>query len=94
MPFIQTRICDGKCCEESPRFPNEDHSDCIYHIKGEEKGCKIMLGEAPVPLYCNNKKLPHIYTGAEAYYRTCLPWPHSTPGRDTGGCCWKWIDGD
>ena len=29
----------------------------------------------------------------EVFEETCLNWPHNSH-RDTGDCCWQWVDGD
>jgi hypothetical protein len=88
MKLIQIRSCDGKCCKESPRFPNSAHSDCIFH---DEKGCKIMRGEAEA-LEEASPVLPSM-TAKEAFNQTCVNWPQNSPeGRGTGGCCWQWVE--
>lgn len=96
LQLVQVRACDGKCCRESPRFPNVDHSDCIYHdtLNGKENaGCMLMRSAAPIPI---NGGVPlGDLTTEEVYQETCVAWPqkNSIPEpRDTGGCCWQWID--
>jgi len=90
----QVRICDGKCCEESPRFPNRDHLDCLYHIKSrgkENTGCTLMSNPDNIP----DSICPATGTPArDALKETCINWPQNSPiGRSTGGCCWQWVDG-
>lgn len=89
--LVQVRSCDGQCCRESPRFPTEDGSDCIYHV---DNGCDVMRGVATIP---NTQSL--IFpekTAQQVYEDTCLNWPQNTPlsagYTGTGGCCWQWID--
>lgn len=80
------RPCDGACCVESPRFPNRDETDCIYH----DDGCALMRGAA-IP----DGKCPVIDLSAgDAFRETCLNWPqNSEPGLGaTGACCWQWVD--
>lgn len=92
LSLVQVRECDGECCKESPRFPNLDHSDCIYHSSGDlVKGCKLMQGIEKVP----DGQCPVLkrLTAQEAFDKTCDNWPHNTkPGKDTGDCCWRWVD--
>lgn len=94
MKLVQVRDCDGACCRESPRFPNEDGSDCIYRdrrCKDIKKGCKLMqnpnlIPDGPCPV------IPTM-TAKEALQETCIDWPHNSPvGRKTGKCCWQWVD--
>ncbi len=94
MKLVQTRKCDGACCKESPRFPNEDKTDCIYRDTDPAsmaEGCRIMRGEpTKLPLIC--PALERL-SGVAAYEQTCLNWPQNTkPGKDTGACCWQWQD--
>ena len=89
MRLVKVRECDGQCCKEGPRFPNADHTDCIYHDGKDERGCALMRGEASVPdepsvIFPNR-------TALEVYKETCRDWPHNRPGRGTGGCCWQWV---
>jgi hypothetical protein len=76
--LVRVRPCDGECCAESPRFPNVDKSDCIYH---DDKGCQLQ------------RDLKLIPEGSEdLVISTCLQWPHFWPaGRGTAGCCWQWV---
>ncbi len=80
----KTRACDGSCCKDHPRFPNEDGTDCIYHkppVKGKESsGCMLMTNSNLVP------------PDNELFQRTCVEWPQNMYGRGTGNCCWQWID--
>lgn len=80
MKLVRTRPCDGKCCEESPRFPNEDKTNCIFR---DETGCKLFRDKTLIP------------EGYEDWIiQTCFQWPQFYPaGRGTGGCCWQWVDG-
>ncbi len=98
MRLEQVRECDGKCCEESPRWPNTDHTHCIYWEAPEVStqaviyGCKLMRGEAEVPA---ESPIWPGRSGAEVYQETCVNWPHNIrEGRDVGGCCWQWVDDD
>lgn len=92
MELVQVRECDGKCCEESPRWPNVGSTDCIFHKGNGPVDCKLMLGEAEIPDTCS--VLPDL-TGQEAFNHSCQNWPESMPeGRDTGGCCLQWVNGD
>ncbi len=88
MRLAQVRECDGQCCKEGPRFPNEDRSGCIYRNDG---GCRLMRGEA-VP-----DEASQIFPGrtaADVFQETCVEWPHNSEPRlgKTGGCCWQWIE--
>jgi hypothetical protein len=88
MKLVQVRECDGKCCEEKPRWPNADGTHCRFW----DKGCKLMRGEADVP--AESPTWPGR-SGEEVFQETCVGWPHNVrEGRDTGGCCWQWIDDD
>lgn len=95
MQLIQTRICDGACCRESPRWPSEAGTDCIFRQATggrETAGCRIMLGLDEAPETC--PRLPAL-TGRGAFEFSCRDWPANTPpGDDLGGCCWAWVDGD
>lgn len=92
----QIRVCDGACCRESPRFPNADHSDCIYHDTSggkENAGCMLMRGAAPVPTE-GGVPLGNLTT-EQVYQETCVKWPqeNSEPEvGDTGGCCWQLVE--
>jgi len=94
MRLVQVRECDGKCCEEKPRWPNADHTDCIYHTlpNGKESGgCKLMTGEEPIPSE-KSEAWPER-DATETFEATCKDWPQNlTRTRDTGGCCWQWVD--
>lgn len=80
----RVRPCDGQCCKESPRFPNVDKTDCVYH----DNGCALMRGEAEVP--DGESYILPGRTAREVYEETCMNWPHNLPDRPTGGCCWQW----
>ena len=88
MKLVRVRSCDGSCCSQSPRWPNINHSDCIFH---DEQGCKIMRGEAEIPETCS---VLSTLGGVDTYILTCLQWPHNTLPRKgkTGNCCWQWVD--
>ena len=98
MQLAQVRDCDGACCIESPRFPNKDHSDCIFHVPvigKESSGCMLMTGEAKVPLRggINYNNL----TPQELFQETCVNWPQNSTPRlgETDDCCLQWVeDGD
>ena len=89
----QIRVCDGACCVESPRFPNEDRSDCIYKTGGD-KGCKLMIDPSLIP----DGPSPVLFhmSAKEAFQKTCMSWPgNSDPSMgETGNCCWQWRDDD
>lgn len=97
LKLVQVRECDGKCCEESPRFPNRDHSDCVFHdmSKGKETaGCILMTGEKTIT---NEVVINYQNRDAQSVFEeTCVKWPqqNSVPDiGDTGGCCWQWVEG-
>ncbi len=97
--WVQTRRCDGSCCNESPRFPNEDRTDCIYHVKlsgKESSGCKLMLDPKIVPVDgIKSYAFPELDANV-VFQETCVDWPHNikSPRRDeVGDCCWQWVDG-
>ena len=89
----QVRRCDGSCCIESPRFPNLDHSDCIYHssLDGKESaGCMLMSGEKTIRGDEEVVKYED-HTHQSLFQKTCVEWPqNSRLGRGTGECCWQW----
>ena len=95
MELVQVRECDGACCVEGPRFPNEDHSDCIYRDATKEgRGCKLqidpsLIPDGPSPVFFN-------MSAKEAFQKTCLCWPESSDSKigETGGCCWQWMNDD
>ena len=101
MKLSQVRECDGKCCEESPRFPNAEGTHCIYFDLATAAdvgtlafigGCKIMRGEAAVP--DGESPTNPGQSAAQTYQETCVDWPQNMPGRDTGGCCLQWVEDD
>ena len=104
MRLVQVRTCDGKCCEESPRFPTLDHKDCIYHNPGtlgkENAGCQLMLDQFSVKPDESKKMKDRMFEGVtaiELFKSTCVAWPQNTPLKDqsigkTGGCCWQWVE--
>jgi len=93
MRLTQTRDCDGRCCKESPRWPNAEGTDCIFHKgTGPFMGCKLMLKEAKIPDKC--PAMPDR-TGQDAFSYSCQDWPESMPeGRSTGNCCLQWVNGN
>lgn len=92
----QIRTCDGACCRESPRFPNVDHSDCVYHdtANGKENaGCMLMRGDTEVP--SDGGVSFEGKTTEQVYQETCVEWPQKNSVQkvgDTGGCCWQWVE--
>jgi len=88
--LVQVRKCDGKCCEEKPRWPTVDGHSCQYLKDGK---CLIQSGGQSIP-----KTESPTWPGRdpkEVFTETCDSWPHnSNEGRDLGGCCWKWVDTD
>lgn len=96
MKLVQVRPCDGKCCEESPRFPDRRYKKkkkCRYFKLEGPHHCQIQSGKRK----CPSGESP-VWPGRsakEVFQETCVEWPHNSPeGRGTGGCCWQWIDGD
>ncbi|KKK58355.1 hypothetical protein LCGC14_3045280 [marine sediment metagenome] len=101
--LIQVRVCDGVCCEENPRFPTPDHSDCIYHNPGllgkGNTGCQLMLNPMMRPDE-SKKMVDRMFDGMSAmelFESTCAKWPQNTPPKDqiignTGGCCFQWVE--
>jgi hypothetical protein len=89
MKLVQVRECDGKCCEEKPRWPTVDGKRCV-HLTAEGR-CAIkinpeLMPHEPSPCFPNR-------SAAETFRETCVDWPqNSYEGRDTGGCCWQWVD--
>jgi hypothetical protein len=84
MKLVQVRECDGKCCKESPRWPTVDGLSCQYLKDGK---CLIKTGEQPIP----TKASPTWPN--KVFQETCVDWPQNSPeGRDTGGCCWQWVE--
>ena len=101
MRLVRVRECDGKCCEESPRFPNAEGTHCIYYnpavaaevgVQAFIGGCTIMRGEASVP--AGESPINPGRAAAEIYQQTCVDWPENMLGRNTGGCCLQWVDDD
>ena len=87
--LVQVRECDAQCCRESPRFPNRDHSDCIYH---DEQGCALQRDISLIPdIQC--PALPEM-TAFDAVVLTCMGWPQNSKPvvGETGGCCWQWVE--
>lgn len=103
MKLIQIRTCDGVCCVESPRFPNKDHSDCIYHNSGntgpENSGCQLMVDPSKEPDESKKMADPMFenMSSEKMFQSTCVKWPQNTALKDrvlgkTGGCCWQWVE--
>lgn len=96
MKLVQVRACDGECCKESPRFPNAEHSDCIYHdtTGGKEAaGCALMRGDETI----SDAACVSISSLSpdDVFNQTCELWPANTSaGDDLGGCCWQWVEND
>lgn len=92
----QVRECDGACCEQAPRFPNADHSDCIYHDAQNGKdggGCVLMRDPNLIP-DGDCAVIPGV-SAADAFEQTCVKWPQENSVRelgDTGACCWQYVD--
>ncbi len=89
MKLVQVRECDGKCCEESPRWLTSDGLSCQYLKDGK---CQIKSGDAELT---TERSPTNPDQSAEKTYReTCDEWPQNSPeGRGTGGCCMQWVDG-
>jgi len=90
--LVRTRECDGQCCRESPRFPNADHTDCVYHI---DNGCDIKRGVSQVPEGMSPVR-PHL-TAQEEFDDTCEGWPQNCPPhkqtpKNNMGCCLQWVE--
>ena len=92
MELKQVRECDGACCKEAPRFPNEDNTDCIYRTNSDKsKGCSLMLEGADLDSLPISPAQPNK-SGKQCFMDTCANWPHAYPNRGTGGCCWQWTN--
>jgi hypothetical protein len=89
MQLVQVRECDGKCCEEKPRWPRGN--SCRFLLNGK---CMIKAGKAEVP--SDPSPAYPDRDPQEVFDETCDKWPqNSHEGKDTGGCCWQWVsDGD
>lgn len=92
----QVRRCDGACCKESPRFPNERGNDCIFHksrVGKESSGCMLMTGEMTLS---NERVVAYVGRDAQSVFEeTCEAWPQrnsTVEVGDTGGCCWQYVD--
>jgi len=79
--LVRTRDCNGSCCRSSPQFANDDKTDCIYHIGN---GCELMR----TPTL--QKKLSEFELNK--FNIACNEWPHNMPNRETGDCCWQWVE--
>jgi len=88
MKLEQVRPCDGACCRESPRAPNTDRSDCLYH---DEDGCKIIRD---IHLLPDTFPVLPEHVAADVFILSCLQFPQNTrPWKEaTGGCCFQWVD--
>lgn len=103
MQLVQVRTCDGVCCEENPRFPTPDHTDCIYHNSGnlgkDNAGCQLMLDPSLIP-DDSKKMIDKMFDGitsVELFKSTCVAWPQNTSVKNqiegnTGGCCFQWVE--
>lgn len=93
LKLVKVRECDSACCRESPRFPNADHSDCIYN-DGEDKtkGCSLQRDPSLIPRG-SCPAIPRM-TAKEAVQETCIDWPQNSPQRlgSTSECCWQWVE--
>lgn len=97
MQLVQVKRCDGACCRESPRFPNADHSDCIFHDTSggkETAGCMLMTGAKT--LRGDEQIIKYEgRTRQSIFEETCVAWPqkNSVPEvGNTGNCCWQWVE--
>lgn len=96
LKLIQVRKCDGQCCKESPRFPDENGNDCIYRDpRHPEKGCTLQIDSSLIP----EGRCPVMtnMSAEEAFINTCLRWPQETGELklgETGGCCWQVVNND
>jgi hypothetical protein len=75
-------------CLANTRWPTVDGLSCQYLKDGK---CLIKTGEQPIPTKASPtwpNKSSH-----EVFQETCVDWPQNSPeGRDTGGCCWQWVE--
>ncbi len=93
MNLVQVRECDGECCRDSPRWPNADHSDCIYHDGVDKtKGCALQRDSSLIPK--GNCPAIERLTAKEALQETCIDWPKNSSPRlgSTENCCWQWVE--
>lgn len=88
MHLVQVRPCDGQCCKDGPRFPNADHSDCIFH---DNQGCAArrnpsLIPDGDCPAYPR-------FTAADAIIQ-CRRHPHNREAQmgKTQNCCFQWVD--
>jgi len=83
MKFVKIRPCDAACCRAAPAFPEQvGDKECKYRDPSTpEKGCRIMRGE--IALFGDDK---------EKFEIVCERWPQNMPNRDTGNCCWQWVE--
>lgn len=92
------RACDGSCCRQSPRFPNAEGTDCIYHKvdKGKEaSGCQLMTGAKTISDDGTKSLIAPTKDAYQFYIDTCVDWPQKNSTRrisDTGDCCWQWVE--
>jgi len=88
MKLVRIRECDGQCCKDTPRFPNKDKTDCVYHI---DNGCDLMRDSSLVP-DTNSVARPNM-TGIDDFISVCKQWPQFYPStRKTGNCCLQWVN--
>ena len=93
MELVKVRECDGACCRESPRFPNADHSDCIYHDGVDKtKGCALQRDPSLMPT--GDCPVWPGRSAKEVVQETCIDWPESTVNRpdSLSECCWQWVE--
>lgn len=89
MNLIQVRNCDGKCCEEGPRWPTDDGASCRFLVGGK---CWLMAGIMPIP----DEPSPAWpdRDPVVVFDETCKNFPQNTYAKlgKTGGCCWQWVE--
>jgi len=95
----QVRTCDGKCCEENPRFPNKDHSDCIYRDASKgDRGCMLQSDPSLTPKSSEMlvDKMFKGWSPRKLFEETCMKWPQNIDldtafDGKTGGCCYQLV---
>ena len=95
----KVRRCDGSCCKQAPRWPNERGDDCIYHINPDGKessGCQLMTGiKSLIEDGVTTSVAYPDRTALVVFKDTCVDWPQKNSLReigDTGDCCWQWVE--
>ena len=84
----QIRKCDGQCCRESPRFPNDEGTDCIFRANAtsgkddtdrlsDQFGCMLMRDAATISKGEKSAIFPDEDAQA-VFQRTCVEWPQNT----------------